>query len=175
MISFVCICLFFLMIRRPPRSTLFPYTTLFRSPRRRAGDARGRPRLLPQHRLAPDGGGGLRGASVPGRPARRDRVGRVSPALRARRLADGGDARVARGRAGRLGDAAARGRAAGGPRRRRGAVRAGAPRDRRAPPLAARAPGGAGGGGGGRGGGRHPPGAGAGEGRGGGKGRALGV
>src|SRR5687768_18015228 len=24
--------LFFLMIRRPPRSTLFPYTTLFRSP-----------------------------------------------------------------------------------------------------------------------------------------------
>src|SRR5260221_11713840 len=27
---------FFLMIRRPPRSTLFPYTTLFRSPRRSA-------------------------------------------------------------------------------------------------------------------------------------------
>src|SRR5215467_15459055 len=27
---------FFLMIRRPPRSTLFPYTTLFRSARRRA-------------------------------------------------------------------------------------------------------------------------------------------
>src|SRR5687768_18343087 len=27
---------FFLMIRRPPRSTLFPYTTLFRSPSRRA-------------------------------------------------------------------------------------------------------------------------------------------
>src|SRR5437868_13114486 len=26
------ISLFFLMIRRPPRSTLFPYTTLFRSP-----------------------------------------------------------------------------------------------------------------------------------------------
>src|SRR5205823_10996418 len=25
---------FFLVIRRPPRSTLFPYTTLFRSPRR---------------------------------------------------------------------------------------------------------------------------------------------
>src|SRR5438067_12486617 len=24
---------FFLMVRRPPRSTLFPYTTLFRSPR----------------------------------------------------------------------------------------------------------------------------------------------
>src|SRR3712207_7842282 len=29
----MCFCdLFFLMIRRPPRSTLFPYTTLFRSP-----------------------------------------------------------------------------------------------------------------------------------------------
>src|ERR1041385_9267406 len=26
-----CLFLFFLMIRRPPRSTLFPYTTLFRS------------------------------------------------------------------------------------------------------------------------------------------------
>src|SRR5271167_5127024 len=25
------LCLFFVMIRRPPRSTLFPYTTLFRS------------------------------------------------------------------------------------------------------------------------------------------------
>src|SRR5438874_10115429 len=28
---------FFSMLRRPPRSPLFPYTTLFRSPRRRAG------------------------------------------------------------------------------------------------------------------------------------------
>src|SRR5260370_17855963 len=27
--------IFFLMIRRPPRSTLFPYTTLFRSPIRK--------------------------------------------------------------------------------------------------------------------------------------------
>src|SRR5688572_32104562 len=38
---------FFLMIRRPPRSTLFPYTTLFRSTRgpsegRRGGPARSR-------------------------------------------------------------------------------------------------------------------------------------
>src|SRR3712207_7586413 len=33
---------FFLMIRRPPRSTLFPYTTLFRS-------ARGLDRLRPLH------------------------------------------------------------------------------------------------------------------------------
>src|SRR2546422_6997680 len=49
-LSRVAFCLsffFFLMIRRPPRSTLFPYTTLFRSPeaplpgRRRAGGALG--------------------------------------------------------------------------------------------------------------------------------------
>src|SRR2546430_10432272 len=31
---------FFLMIRRPPRSTLFPYTTLFRSHHRRGRDGR---------------------------------------------------------------------------------------------------------------------------------------
>src|SRR5215475_14622062 len=31
---------FFLMIRRPPRSTLFPYTTLFRSRRRRGRPSR---------------------------------------------------------------------------------------------------------------------------------------
>src|SRR3712207_8917872 len=30
-------CCFFLMIRRPPRSTLFPYTTLFRSQDFRGG------------------------------------------------------------------------------------------------------------------------------------------
>src|SRR3989337_3508236 len=29
--SRACVVFFFLMIRRPPRSTLFPYTTLFRS------------------------------------------------------------------------------------------------------------------------------------------------
>src|SRR5438093_12357252 len=29
---FLSVIFFFLMIRRPPRSTLFPYTTLFRSP-----------------------------------------------------------------------------------------------------------------------------------------------
>src|SRR3989454_9286894 len=35
--SYYCSSFFFLMIRRPPRSTLFPYTTLFRSiPGRRA-------------------------------------------------------------------------------------------------------------------------------------------
>src|ERR1044071_10344121 len=33
MLSIVFFLFFFLMIRRPPRSTLFPYTTLFRSQR----------------------------------------------------------------------------------------------------------------------------------------------
>src|SRR2546430_13389498 len=62
----MCISLyfFFLMIRRPPRSTLFPYTTLFRSaaasPGRRARLVRGR--------------GGLRGGGgAPSHPAPRDR------------------------------------------------------------------------------------------------------
>src|SRR5690348_18512584 len=32
--AFLFLFFFFLMIRRPPRSTLFPYTTLFRSLRR---------------------------------------------------------------------------------------------------------------------------------------------
>src|SRR2546429_6041369 len=35
------LAVFFLMIRRPPRSTLFPYTTLFRS--QRGADGAGRP------------------------------------------------------------------------------------------------------------------------------------
>src|SRR5438067_7864570 len=58
------------MLRRPPRSTLFPYTTLFRSPRIRRGGARtGR---LATHE-------GRRVARAPGRdPA--VRPGRRSPA-----------------------------------------------------------------------------------------------
>src|SRR2546426_3835126 len=54
---------FFLMIRRPPRSTLFPYTTLFRS------RARGRGGLAAPGRGP---GGGPRGAAGGGR--------RVAPA-----------------------------------------------------------------------------------------------
>src|SRR3989442_11730765 len=42
------------MIRRPPRSTLFPYTTLFRSPRKlareAAGGGRGGDRAVPVQR-----------------------------------------------------------------------------------------------------------------------------
>src|SRR3712207_7807975 len=37
------IVFFFLMIRRPPRSTLFPYTTLFRSPRAAFAELRALP------------------------------------------------------------------------------------------------------------------------------------
>src|SRR5882762_795018 len=36
----ISIFFFFLMIRRPPRSTLFPYTTLFRSPAPTTGPGR---------------------------------------------------------------------------------------------------------------------------------------
>src|SRR3712207_9160727 len=50
---------FFLMIRRPPRSTLFPYTTLFRS----VGPARGGPCRVD----LPLGCGG--GAALVGQPA----------------------------------------------------------------------------------------------------------
>src|SRR5882762_11166791 len=41
---------FFLMIRRPPRSTLFPYTTLFRSPWRPPRRRRGRCARQSRHR-----------------------------------------------------------------------------------------------------------------------------
>src|SRR5260221_3882261 len=41
---------FFLMIRRPPRSTLFPYTTLFRSPHFAARDFElAEPRVIGKH------------------------------------------------------------------------------------------------------------------------------
>src|SRR2546430_8521988 len=49
------------MIRRPPRSTLFPYTTLFRSPSVTAGQAGGRADARPVARRHLDEGepGGL--------------------------------------------------------------------------------------------------------------------
>src|SRR5258708_17184722 len=43
---------FFLMIRRPPRSTLFPYTTLFRSRLRPAVDEAGVDALVSEVQLA---------------------------------------------------------------------------------------------------------------------------
>src|SRR6266436_4621709 len=72
-------CFFFLMIRRPPRSTLFPYTTLFRSPRlpdpdlaRYAGSGivyrrEQRPRRTVRRQ------GGRRGAAASGDPGHRER------------------------------------------------------------------------------------------------------
>src|SRR2546430_13476437 len=48
------------MIRRPPRSTLFPYTTLFRSPRAHGGDA-GEPEDRQSGGGEPAGRGGERG------------------------------------------------------------------------------------------------------------------
>src|SRR2546427_9532031 len=56
---------FFLMIRRPPRSTLFPYTTLFRSPQALGArpDADGGS-LVPRRRTPR----GARGAAVPRAP-----------------------------------------------------------------------------------------------------------
>src|SRR3712207_7844447 len=52
---------FYLMLRRPPRSTLFPYTTLFRSPgvddeALRAGALRDRPQRLRSREGAVVGG-----------------------------------------------------------------------------------------------------------------------
>src|SRR3712207_7590365 len=55
------------MIRRPPRSTLFPYTTLFRSVRRDPRAHRGA--LPPRAGRLPAGGG--QGAVRPRRPAPR--------------------------------------------------------------------------------------------------------
>src|SRR5437764_8912747 len=49
----VLLFFFFLMIRRPPRSTLFPYTTLFRSLRR--GIRRVHPRAARSRPLRADG------------------------------------------------------------------------------------------------------------------------
>src|SRR3712207_9164147 len=79
------------MIRRPPRSTLFPYTTLFRSLLAPLGLDVGEPRLLLQRRLLrpgvlprqprPDAAHGARvarGAPAAGQGERgRDRLGSI--------------------------------------------------------------------------------------------------
>src|SRR5690348_18265447 len=60
-----------IMLRRPPRSTLFPYTTLFRSPdaRERVAGARPGPPVRP---AAGSRAARRRGATVPGPARRRD-------------------------------------------------------------------------------------------------------
>src|SRR5258708_28992801 len=53
--AFLLFPFFFLMIRRPPRSTLFPYTTLFRSPRRGRRRQRALARCLELVAVVPGG------------------------------------------------------------------------------------------------------------------------
>src|SRR5690349_24251271 len=73
------------MLRRPPRSTLFPYTTLFRSSARRCG---GRRELVRRTR-APRGRGGRRGDPPPALARGVRRAGAGEGAARDR--ADGGE------------------------------------------------------------------------------------
>src|SRR3989449_4129380 len=63
------LCFFFLMIRRPPRSTLFPYTTLFRSVGFRQGPTGGRRLLRERLRLWSLSGGHRPRRVVRGRSA----------------------------------------------------------------------------------------------------------
>src|SRR2546427_11058689 len=88
------------MIRRPPRSTLFPYTTLFRSCRPAGIRSRGTRRVrYADVRSAPDGAGGGRGGDVRDGPRREHESSgiREAAALRApplaHRHARGGDSR----------------------------------------------------------------------------------
>src|SRR2546427_12757635 len=93
------------MIRRPPRSTLFPYTTLFRSlvaeqrPELHVGLATERPPLIAAHPLAPGGGvDGVRGRAEgedveDHRLVLADPIGRAEAALRGPAHADRGRAR----------------------------------------------------------------------------------
>src|SRR3712207_8773615 len=84
-----CLIFFFLMIRRPPRSTLFPYTTLFRSAPSAVGRGRGRsaPRGMGERaavRAGPHGGrrdGACFGAPFLGADGRRRQVDRKSTRL----------------------------------------------------------------------------------------------
>src|SRR2546426_7630153 len=55
------------MIRRPPRSTLFPYTTLFRSPLLNAGSGSWTPRIKRPRRVEPTG---VKAGTVKPRPLR---------------------------------------------------------------------------------------------------------
>src|SRR3712207_8424755 len=71
------------MIRRPPRSTLFPYTTLFRSRllhRARRGEDLGEDRRQ-QGPAAPEAGGGRRGGGRSRRDA--DHLAPAAPPVRA--------------------------------------------------------------------------------------------
>src|SRR5256885_3836285 len=62
------------MIRRPPRSTLFPYTTLFRSSARRCGSDRAGPARLRRHAAPARAGGGTRRFHRPGEDRKSTRL-----------------------------------------------------------------------------------------------------
>src|SRR5438046_10653303 len=93
--------LFFLTILRPPRSTLFPYTTLFRSHaaaalRAHEGDLDA---VVPEHRHQVLGEGGIVAVAVAGREEGDPAAGRRCGLRRARggRLPDRAELREARG------------------------------------------------------------------------------
>src|SRR2546429_9852373 len=88
--SLTLLFFFFLMIRRPPRSTLFPYTTLFRSvgdPSKRELDDEGREddRAVDVHRVAPIER--TAAAGVPTLVSHSWCTARVAPTCRRRRAA----------------------------------------------------------------------------------------
>src|SRR2546430_15555661 len=111
-----CVYFFFLMIRRPPRSTLFPYTTLFRSRGGSwsgfSGGAPGRSRRVENGACGLDNRG-VREASIetgshehsanPDREHRGDGVGGWRAAGRRGGDFGGGAGRAGRGGAGRHG------------------------------------------------------------------------
>src|SRR2546426_2371504 len=75
------------MIRRPPRSTLFPYTTLFRSPHGGGGRLRPRERRRERSRRAPEpAAGGVRAPCTPPGGAHETRRDRESTRLNSRHL-----------------------------------------------------------------------------------------
>src|SRR5256885_10993156 len=67
---------FFLMIRRPPRSTLFPYTTLFRSGRKIG--------QMQQRGTAAIGKCELKRSDLPGAIPRRQHLGQLTEVVRRR-------------------------------------------------------------------------------------------
>src|SRR3989442_14705110 len=74
---------FFLMIRRPPRSTLFPYTTLFRSHDVQSADLMNQPEEVLQVHVLQVHRNGLARVFLRGRSARlSDHRGRVSLSVR---------------------------------------------------------------------------------------------
>src|SRR5437899_7880233 len=73
----IVVVLFFLVRRPPPTSTLFPYTTLFRSRSERGGRAHGR---------APPVEGGEGGEAEPGLVPQEDQIDRKSTRLNSSHL-----------------------------------------------------------------------------------------